>query len=146
VVLSIVLVAVELAGLRPKPADLSWSASVPLWTSLSPNGKVVGAGPAATWASPAPAARLGPIIGSEPATGGALPPPRELPDVVTDSVETILPPGVPISQLITTTPSAAPVPPRPEFPGPPPLAVQATRRSPGRPSEAPAARISVPRT
>src|SRR3954468_15189370 len=54
-----VFVWVALAGPKPPPGDVSWTASVPLWTSLSPAGKVVAAGPA-SWASPPPAARLGP--------------------------------------------------------------------------------------
>ena len=77
-----VFLCLALAGDRPRPADVSWAAGVPLWTSLSPAGKVIDAGPMATWASPPPAARLGPKPEPVALDGGAVP--RTLPDALAD--------------------------------------------------------------
>jgi hypothetical protein len=144
----IALAWIALAAARPHPAEASWSAAVPMWTSLSSGGKVIAAGPAAVWTSPPPAARLGTLLEPIPPALPVLPQPRELPEVVTeesDPTGPILPPGMPISQLSPVPAVAFPALTTPEPTGPQPLAVQATRRSPGRPTEVPAARLSVPK-
>jgi hypothetical protein len=117
-----VFVWVALAGPKPPPADVCWTASVPLWTSLSPAGKVVAAGPA-RWASPPPAARLG----TPP-----MPQPRELPETLS-AASAILPPGSPAPQLVISSPTVPALPPRPEGVSPP-LVAQATQRRPIRPA------------
>jgi hypothetical protein len=119
---------------RPHPAEASWSASVPLWMSLSPAGKIVDAGPGPPWMSTPPAARLGAPQESLPTNSTELPPPRELPDVVSESKGPTLPPPRTVSTFATEPSQArlnlSPVPPG----GPPPLAVQATQRTPVRTS------------
>ena len=118
---------IMLASGGPRPADVSWTAGVPLWTSLSPAGKVVDAGPFAQWASPPPAARSLPEMPPPAPEPLPLPQPRELPETVDPTIGPLLPPGVPAAQLIITSPTVPPIPPKPE-PISPPIAVQATQR------------------
>ena len=125
------IVWIVLASGLPRGADVSWTAGGPLWTSLSPAGKVVDAGPVAAWASPPPAARLASPAPAPP----PLPAPHELPEVLGDPAGPVLPPATPVSQLIITSPTPMPLPSRPE-PVSPPIAVQAThaRTRPIRPA------------
>ena len=114
---------VMLAAGLPRSADVSWSAGVPLWKSLSPAGQVIDAGHFGDWGSPPPAARLGTRPLQAPAD--ELPPPRELPDAVGEAAGPLLPPGVPLPQLLISPPTNTPLPPRPEI-NVPPVAAQAT--------------------
>jgi hypothetical protein len=116
VVVSSLLVSMALAGPRPHPADVSWAATVPLWTNLSPAGKVIGAGPAAVWNSPPPAARLGcPQVVPPPG-------PTELPVTVTEQplvVPQLLPPGTAVSRFASDLlPVSGGPPERPVVPKP----------------------------
>src|SRR5262245_60096959 len=84
----VILWAVLTVGL-PRGADVTWTAGVPLWTSLSPAGNVMDAGPLAGWVSPPMAARLGtPQFASEP---------RDLSEVRADPTGQALPPAPPVS-------------------------------------------------
>lgn len=53
-----ILVAAQIAK-SAHGGDVAWAASVQLWKSLSSKGLVVDAGPAPSWLSPPPAAKLG---------------------------------------------------------------------------------------
>lgn len=123
-----VIVWIALAAGRPQPAEVNWTSSVPLWTSLSAGGRVIDAGPGPKWASPPPAARLGalPAIKAEPELA---PPPRELPPPVVEPAGPMLPAGLPAPQLIISPPNLVPIPERPE-PVSPPIVAQATQRRP----------------
>ena len=65
-----------------RTADVSWNAGVPLWTALSPTGKVVDAGPFSDWTGPPVAARLGSIVEPSRSAPEPLPRPRELPEAL----------------------------------------------------------------
>lgn len=155
-----VIVWIALTAGRPQPADVTWTATVPLWTSLSPGGKVIDAGPGPNWAGPPPAARLGSLPAMPPEVESA-PKPRELPALRSEPVGAVLPPGTPAPQLSMTSPNLVAVAAVPE-PVSPPLVAQATQRRPihsagdlssfgtlaapaGRPNDAlPAARLAAP--
>jgi hypothetical protein len=109
------------------PVEVSWNAGVPLWTALSPAGKVVDAGPFADWAGPPVAARIGALVEPARAAPEPLPRPRELPEALDLVVGPMLPPGVPLTQLTITPPTQPGLTPRPESASPP-IAVQATQR------------------
>ena len=98
------MICLALAGDRPKAADVSWTAGVPLWTSLSPTGKVIDAGPIANWASPPPAARLG--TRPEPLAAGPGGP-RELPETLFGTTPTHPPASAVAGQKRTIRPAGA---------------------------------------
>ena len=100
-----VILWLALTGGRPQPANVHWAASVPLWTSVSPGGKVIDAGPAPAWASPPPAARLGALPPIPRETPNAESGPRELPKLLVRQTDEILPPG---PRLVTTSAAETP--------------------------------------
>jgi hypothetical protein len=121
------IVWIALTAGRPQAAAVNWTATVPLWTSLSPTGKVIGASAGPNWSSPPPAARLGALPPMPPEVDAA-PGPRELPALESGP---ILPRGTPSARLPVSPPN--PVPRRlvPE-PVSLPLAFQATQPRPRR--------------
>ena len=126
-----VILGVALTAGRPHPAEVAWTPSVPLWTSLSPSGKIINAGPGPTWGSPPPAARLGPLPQLPEPVAAAPPRPRELPHLFADTANPMLPPGTPASRLVMTTPSVPLIPAHPDVVSPP-LAAQAAQPRPIR--------------
>jgi hypothetical protein len=84
--------------------DVSWTSSVSLWKSLTPNGQLVDAGPAPSWGSPPPAATIGRLPPMPRPAPEGTPRPRALP-------EDLVQPGPSLPPFeVATTPGEPPAP------------------------------------